>query len=313
VKTPGLVRHRGKRRLWRARWGYVALAVAGFALLVVPGCSRRPPQHRASDTQLRQAPCGTRHAPRAWKHVVWILMENRDYGTIVGRAHAPYLNSLVRECGVATSYYAVAHPSLPNYIALTSGGTQRIHDDGPPTKNARNVPTIFSQLQGNWRAYAESIPRPCSSTDSDDYAARHNPPVYYTALGSSCARNDLPLPRHPALASALTFIAPNLCHDMHSCSVLSGDRWLSTLVPKLLRTPQYRRGDTAVFVTWDEDEGKSMNRVPLLVIAPSVKPGTHVGQRFDHYSLLRTTEEMLRLGRLESAVKARSMRRSFGL
>jgi hypothetical protein len=94
---------------------------------------------------------------------VWIVLENVGY-SVVGSSSAPYLNSLADKCGLATNDDAISHPSLPNYIALTSGATQGIADDNEPSSHRLNVPSIFSQLQSNWRAYAES---PVVSTRRD--------------------------------------------------------------------------------------------------------------------------------------------------
>jgi hypothetical protein len=109
---------------------------------------------------------------------VWILLENVGY-SVIGSSSAPYLNALAADCGLATNYYAVSHPSLPNYIALTSGSTQGITDDGEPSSHPLSSSSIFSELGGHWRTLAESMPSRCDRVTSADYAARHNPVVYY--------------------------------------------------------------------------------------------------------------------------------------
>src|SRR5262249_3558110 len=98
-------------------------------------------------------PCGTVNtAPRIWRHVVWILMENKSLADVIGSGNAPYLNRLARSCGTATNFHAESHPSLPNYLALTSGSTQGITDDGPPAEHPLAAPSIFSQLGSHWQA-----------------------------------------------------------------------------------------------------------------------------------------------------------------
>ncbi|MBV9214277.1 MAG: hypothetical protein JOZ25_11605 [Actinobacteria bacterium] len=256
--------------------------------------------------------CGSRGAPPAWKHVVWIVMENHAYGEVIGSGDAPYINRLAHRCGLATNYRAVTHPSLPNYVAMTSGGTHGIGDDAPPSVDAISSPSIFSQLGGGWRAYAESMPGRCRRSDSGEYAVRHNPATYFTSLDAICSRHDRPLPRSPTL-KRFTFVTPNLCDDMHDCSTATGDRWLQGFVPKLLRLRDYRNGSTAIFITWDEDDGTPGNRVPLLVLARSVPHRARSGVYYTHYSLLRTTEEMLGLAPLGRAGSAGSMRGAFGL
>ena len=85
-------------------------------------------------------------------------------------------------------------------------------------------------------------------------------------------------------------------------------------MPEILRSGEYAAGRTAVFLTWDEDDGSSSNHIATLVIAPHVRPGTRSPAAFDHYSLLRTTEDLLGLPtNLGAAARAPSMRQAFGL
>jgi hypothetical protein len=212
---------------------------------------------------------------------------------------------------VATRFSAETHPSLPNYIAMTSGSTQGISDDADPSAHRLSGPSIFSQLGGDWRSLHESMPGNCASTASGHYAVKHNPAAYYTNIASACAAQDVPLMNPPDLSARFTFIKPNLCHDTHDCSVATGDAWMAGFLPKVLNSPQYRAGTTAVFITWDE--GNSANRIPTFVISPSTRRGTMSATPFNHYSLLRTTEEMLGLPLLGKASKAPSMRPAFRL
>ena len=222
-------------------------------------------------------------------------MENRGYGDVVGSSSAPYLASLARACGLATDYSGVAHPSLPNYIALTSGSTHGIGDDSGPSAHPVPGPSIFSLLGGGWRSLQESMPGACDRGSAGRYAVKHNPAAYYTDLGASCTAQDVPLDaRPPDISARFTLITPNLCDDMHDCSTAAGDTWLAGQMAQILDSPTYRAGATAVFVTWDENDSGGTT-VPTYVIAPSVPPGARVATAFTHYSLLRTTEELLGL------------------
>jgi hypothetical protein len=258
-------------------------------------------------------PCGSATTPPAtYDHVVWILMENHSYNEIIGNSAAPYINQLASQCGLATNYFAISHPSLPNYIALTSGSTQGIADDNPPSSHPLNVASIFSQLPaGGSRSLEESMPSNCDQSDSGEYAVRHNPESYYTNLGSDCVNNDVPLGTTPDISAKFTFVTPNLIDDMHDGTIQQGDTWLSTFVPKLISSAEYQAGKTAIVITWDEDDSSMSNQVATIVIAPSVKPGTTSATQFTHYSLLRTTEEQLGLPLLANAATATSMRSAF--
>jgi hypothetical protein len=247
---------------------------------------------------------------------VWIVMENHSYAEIIGASDAPYINQLVAQHGLATAFYAESHPSLPNYIAMTSGSTQGLADDDPPADHPLDVPSIFSLLPaGGSRSLEESMPSNCALTDSGQYVVHHNPQAYYVNLGDDCARYNVPLTDPPDLSARFTFVTPNLIHDMHDGTVSDGDTWLSTFVPQVLASAEYAAGRAGLFITWDEDDNLlGDNHIPTLVIAPSVPPGTQVSARLDHYALLRATQEMLGLTPLlGNAGTAADMRTPFNL
>jgi phosphatidylinositol-3-phosphatase len=307
--------HIGNRAKCLVSW--VACPLLAIATACAPSSpsqeSAHPAPKTAAATLNRPAPCGTAKTIPVWQHVVWVVMENTSYDGIVGSSSAPFENRLAALCGLATNYYAVAHPSLPNYLAMTSGSTYGIVDDEPPATHQLTAPSLFSQLGSDWRSLQESMQVNCDRASSGDYAVRHNPAAYFVNLGTACKNQDVPLEATPDLSSRFTFVTPNLCHDMHDCSISTGDAWLSMFLPKLLASPEYRAGATAIFVTFDEDDRSAGNHVATIVIAPTVSPGVQSTESYTHYSLLRTTEEMLRLGRLGAAATAPSMRSAFRL
>jgi hypothetical protein len=278
--------------------------------------SASAPSNTASATPAGSVagPCGrTATPPASYDHVVWVVMENKAYGSIIGSGSAPYTNQLAAQCGSASQFFAETHPSLPNYIAMTSGGTQGVTNDNGPSSWPLTVPSIFSQLPGAWRSLQESMTSNCQTTTTTLYAVKHNPAAYFTNLGTECASLDVPLTSTPDISARFEFVTPNLCNDTHDCSVATGDAWLSTFLGKVFASSEYAAGRTAVFLTWDEDDSSSSNHIATLVAAPSTVPGTVSATRFDHYSMLRTTEEMLGLGFVGNAATATSMRGAFGL
>lgn len=311
----------------------VALALAGCA---ASSASAPSGASRASDSVSAQS-AGQAAAPRAstavcgrvakthYKHVIWILMENRSYSSVLGPDYtAPNLSRYAKKCGVATNDWAVTHPSLPNYIALTSGSNYGITSDCEPSTCPVRHKSLFTQVTNagkQWRSYAESMTTRCDHASYGNYAARHNPAVYYPSLASQCATKDVPMGgtngrfAH-ALANstlpAFAFVTPNLCSDGHNCSTATADTWLGGWLDRITSSPAYRANDTVVFVTWDEGVG-SDNRIATVVIGPTVTRGTRAGARYSHYSLLRTTEQILGLPFLANAATARSMRAAFGL
>jgi hypothetical protein len=293
------------------------VAAVVLALVIVTMLAVSPRTSRTSETSAAIGPsCGTVAKPPAtYDHVVWVVMENHAYSQIVGSPSAPYLNQLASRCGLATHFSAETHPSLPNYIAMTSGSTQGVDDDLGPDSHPLNARSIFSQVgPRGWRSLHESMPSRCARGDAGGYPVRHNPAVYNTSLRGACQANDVPLGSRPKLGARFTFVVPNLCHSMHDCSVSDGDAWLKGFLPKVFATRHYRAGRTAVFLTWDEDDVSSGNHIATLVIAPAVQPGTKSDVPFDHYSMLRTTEELLGLKTfLGNAASATSMRGAFHL
>ena len=278
-------------------------------------------------------PCGTvSTAPAHYKHVIWVWMENHSYSTIIGSSQAPYINSLASQCGLATNYHNISHPSLPNYIAGTSGLpysglTQFASDCNPMGSCVTSAPSIFGQGE-TWKSYEETMPSNCYGQNFGEYAVRHNPAPYYTTL-QGCSTDDVPYTQLSTDLSdntlpAFSFITPNVIDDMHDGTVPDGDNWLASNMPAIFNSPEYQNGSTAVFITWDEGEGGTSNtcarnttdvgcHVATLVISPSTVPGTVSGTLFNHYSLLGTAEQLLRLPKLGQAADIRTMIHAFHL
>jgi phospholipase C len=290
----------------------------------------------ASPAAAVSGPCGTASAPHTYQHVVWIWMENHSFSDIIGNtSQAPYINSLAARCGLATNYHNTTHLSLPNYLAATSGLAQAhlpilsFVDCGPSVICGTSAQSIFGQGE-TWKAYQESMPSKCDTSDSGEYTVSHNPPPYYSSL-PGCARHDVP---YTQLATdladnalpAFSFITPNMIDDMHDGTIAQGDSWLARNLPAILNSKQYRAGTTTVFVTWDEgtggypaedcDDSTSTDtscRVATIVISPSTPAGITSGTFFSHYSLLATTEQLLGLPKLGQAASSATMTAAFHL
>jgi len=330
-----------------------AVACAVMALVGVGLASGWGGTHRASRSDraaVSAVRCGTTTTAPKYRHVIVIFMENNSYKTIMGSTSTPYIHRLSNLCGLATNYHNITHPSLPNYLAATDGGslaevTTPFVTDCTPSPGCESVSNnIFNQLNvkaRRWKGYAESMPSNCDKSNAGFYAPRHNPAVYYTDL-SNCSSRDVPLgttSSSPLLqdfssettAPAFAWITPNLCDDMHGTAgcpsnlLLTGDNWLKTWLPKLTSSAVYKKRDTAVFIAWDEGEPGSSGEdcaanasdqschVVALVVAPSVKPGLRVRSLLSHYSLLKTSEDLLGLPELGQAKTAPGMAKPFNL
>lgn len=269
----------------------------------------------------------TRNGLPVFSHVFVIVMENREYSSIIGNPSAPYLNSLAARYGLATNYFAVTRPSLPNYLALTAGSTLGITSNC--TDCVVHAEHLANQVEADgrtWKAYTEDMPTPCYlGASSGGYVQRHNPFVYYGDIRGDparCAAHVVPFSQFAGdLADGalpdLVWITPNLCHTMHDCSTAAGDEWLASLVPGILESPAWLEGGL-LFITFDEGStasgccgNASGGRVATLIIGPGVIPGIRSETAQTHYSLLRTIEESWGLAPLGEARTAAVMREYF--
>jgi len=286
--------------------GLSALAVAA----ALPACGEGA--GTALPVQTRPSPRAHLNAPVA--HIAVIVMENEEYGSIIGSSSAPYINSLARRYAIAAQMYAVRHPSLPNYLALTGGSTFGVDSDCTGCSvGATSLADQLDQAHISWKAYMENLPHPCfTGASASDYAKKHDPFMYYRRIVDDPAACDrvVPLSRLAADEGGGTlprfvWITPNLCHDMHDCSVATGDRFLSGLVPALLRALGPRG---VLFLTWDEGSSDaeccrlaSGGHITTIVAGAEARPGAVLDQPVDHYSVLQTIEDLLGLPRLRGA------------
>ena len=238
----------------------------------------------------------------ASQHVFVIVMENTSLASAL---RAPTISSLAAKYTLATNYHAVSSPSLPNYLALTSGSTWGITDDGYHALPAGGLGAQLTSAGVTWRAYMEGLTSAGCMRSPYPYALKHNPFAYY---GGSCPENVVAL---DALDSDLVrntpsfvWITPGLCHDGHDCALAEAGAWLEALVARIVASPAWRdRG--ALFVVWDEGDGRS-SVVPLIV-ATSELQGQSVHGAYDHYSLLAAIEDLFGLPRLGAAKDARPL------
>lgn len=240
-------------------------------------------------------------------HVVVVVFENHETSSTIGSSDAPTFNALARRYATLTDYTAVAHPSLPNYLALVSGSTQGITSDCTDcVVGARNLADTLGAARKSWKTYAEDLPSPgFAGAYAGRYAKKHDPFLYFRDVVDSPARRrrvvpftqlarDLRRRRLPDFA----LVIPNLCNDMHDCSVATGDAWLEAHVVPLLHSPELRGG--VVFVTFDEGTSGTGGggRVAALALGPTVRRGSRFARPLNHYGLLRTIEDAWRLPRL---------------
>ena len=273
-----------------------------FGLAMLTGCSpagtarSNPDSPAPTETVSPVATVSPQASPQA--HVFVIVMENRGFDQAMAGS---YTASLAADYGVATNYHGVSHPSLPNYLALTSGSTYGITDDGYHALDPGGIGAQLDAAHISWRAYMEGMGSNCFVNESG-YALKHDPFPYY---GNACPPQVVPFTSFDGDMSGtvppFVWITPDLCHDGHDCSTAVADQWLSLTVEKIMSTSAWQSGGL-LLITWDEGEDATNHVLTLAIHRGS--PHRTSAAFHDHYSLLATVEDWLGLPRLANAASA---------
>ncbi len=233
-------------------------------------------------------------------HVVIVIEENHSLAQIMDSPAAPYLNALMQDGALVTRSYGIVHPSQPNYLALFAASTEG--DTANQCPLALTVPNLRSTLAEAGRSfagYSEDLPA-VGSTDcvAGSYARKHNPWVNWQSspINHVPASENRPFSDFPTDFSTLptvSFVVPNQQNDMHDGKdpdrIQRGDQWLKIHLNRYVQWAETH--NSLLIVTWDEDDGKSDNHIPMVVVGPMVRRGRY-DERIDHYGLVRTIEEM---------------------
>jgi hypothetical protein len=256
---------------------------------------------------------GAPPAVPSFRHALVVIFENEEQSAIIGNPAAPTFAALAHRYATLTAYTAVAHPSLPNYLALVSGSTHGITSDCTACLvHARSLADTLERAGQSWKTYAEGLPRAGFTGSAFGlYAKKHDPFLYFADIADNLRRRTdvVPLPqlRHDLAAGRLprfALVIPDLCHDMHDCPVATGDRWLLQNIVPLLTARQL--AESVVFVVFDEGSTNlgGGGHVAALALGPLVYPGSRFQQPTSHYGLLRTLEDAWRLSRLGRSAHA---------
>ncbi len=234
------------------------------------------------------------------EHVVVVVLENKDTEQVLGNSAAPYVNSLAAAGANLAGMHAETHPSQPNYLALFSGSTQGIDGDG--CFDQKRGPSLGGQLLAAGRTftgYSEGLPSVgFTGCGSGKYARKHAPWVDFADVPASANRPLSDLPGDWSQLPTVSFVIPDLCNDMHSCSVATGDRWMRAHLADYVDWA--RDHNSLLLVTFDESESDNGNQIATLWVGGGVRPGSYA-EHVDHYRLLRTIEEMYGLAPLGRA------------
>lgn len=292
-------------------WALVAVVVAG--------CD-------GGGEAVTEASATSSPAPVRVTKVLTVIEENHDANAAL--SGMPYLASLARSYGRTSTYHAMTHPSLPNYLAMAGGSTFGVHDDGPPSSYPLSTASVFDAAiaHGHTAAtYAEGMTQPCQRSSSGPYAVKHNPWAYFASAASrrNCAAHDLPAGSptsgalHDAIVNGLpdvTMVVPDLCHDGHDCSLGTADRWLQQWLPRVMDGPDYRAGRLAIVVTFDEGTGSGDHSSTVLTVVVSPKlHGKVVSATLNHLTWCKWMTNIGGSPPLQRAAGVVSLGAAFGL
>lgn len=239
-------------------------------------------------------------------HIVIVIFENHSYASILGSSAAPNINSLANDSNAAvfTKSYAIEHPSQPNYIDLFSGGNQGVINDNVPANYPFTTPNIASQLLDSGKTfvtYSEDLPSVgFNGASSGYYARKHNPAANWIGSGI----NQLPISISQPFTSfssignygflpTVSYVVPNLVNDMHNGTgttpISNGDTWLHANLNNYILWA--KSNNSLLIVTFDEDDNSSSNQILTIFYGQMVKGGQY-SNTINHYSILRTIEDM---------------------
>lgn len=246
-----------------------------------------------------------------------VVEENHGYSQTIGNAALPYLNSLANAYASLTGYTTTFHPSLPNYLLMTSGSNWGISDDAYHLIDTGGA-DLFAQMTAAgvpWRSYIESMGPSCNTVDSNLYASRHNPAVYYSSVinGGSCAQQVVDLSQLPtdlaADAVKFAYVKPNLQNDWHDGTAPQMDAWLQQWIPLMVGSPGYQRGG-AIFILMDESNIGS--QIPGIVVSENLKQKPFADSTpYDQRSVCAALEDLMGLPRLAATQGVPSMASMF--
>ena len=257
-----------------------------------------------------------------FSHIVIIIFENKEFGTVIGNGKMAYFNLLASTYTLLTQHYATTHPSLPNYISLIGGDTFGITSNCEDCFiNAPSLPDLIEKSGRTWKTYQDDMPEPCFVGSTLRYAQKHNPFIYFDPIrldAERCTRSVVPLTQLDVDIAVndlpnFIFITPDICYSSHDCPLELADGWLKEQMDKLYPALESSGEPFLIILTWDEGQGDHSccglpepagGRVATVLISPQVKPNFQDATPYSHYSILKTISEAWGLSYLGHAADA---------
>ncbi|KAJ2894003.1 phosphoesterase [Zalerion maritima] len=251
------------------------------------------------------------HVPGlSFDRIITIWLESQDYVKV---ANDPDFVELKKQGVSLTNFYALTHPSQPNYIAAIGGDYFGLdHDDGVTIPY--NVSTFVDLLDWSgvsWSGYFEGIPSPGymggasigAGTDKWDYVKKHNPFASYDSITHNGTRllNLLSFDDfHRAFAAdpqsipQIVFVSPNMLNGGQNTTLQYATKWSTDFLKPLLADDAWKGQRTLIMLTYDESEDhKKPNSIATLLLGAAIprdRKGTEDPTYYTHYSFLSTIE-----------------------
>ncbi|KAI1196688.1 phosphoesterase family-domain-containing protein [Nemania serpens] len=252
---------------------------------------------------------------KTFDRFVQIFLENQDFSIAAGDPNLAYL---AKKGVLLNNYYAITHPSQPNYVAAGGADTHGVIDDSFKRIDAgtETIVDLLEAAQVSWGIYQEDMPYSGfqgnyvnQRNGANDYVRKHNPLVSYDSVGTDVNRlaktKNFTLFDRDLAANTLPqwmFITPNMTNDGHDTSVTVAGNWARNFIEPLLSNKNFNKDRTLIVLTFDESEnylGANKVYAALLGTAvPASKVGTTDSTRYNHYSLLKTVEQNWGLGNI---------------
>lgn len=269
------------------KWGMSFLIV----VVILTACAQN--QEAKKQTPAEKNIATERKLPKI-DHIVVVVEENRSLKAIKGNLEAPYINSLMQQGANMTNFYAIEHPSQPNYLDLFSGSNQGVTDDKVPKKkfSTDNLASELLAKNDTFVGYSEDLPSTGfegESTRPGGYARKHNPWVNFINVPKKVNQPLTNFPKDFTKLPTVSFVIPTLQHDMHDGSIKEADKWLRKHIDPYVQWAN--KHNSLLIVTWDEDDGSQNNKIATFFVGPMVKPGQYK-DKLNHFNLLRTLEDL---------------------
>ncbi len=247
-----------------------------------------------------------------FSHILIIIFENKEFGSVIGNSNMPYFNLLASSHTLLTEHYAVTHPSLPNYLALIGGDTFGITDNCIHFENcyinSPSLPDFIEESGRTWKTYQDDMPEPCFEGETLRYVRKHNPFIFFDPIRldkERCQRSIVPLTQMDADIAAndlpdFIFITPDICYSAHDCSLNLADEFLKEQIDKLYPALESTGEPYLIILTWDEGQGEHSccglplvagGRIATVFISPQAKENFQDDTPYSHYSILKMISE----------------------